>query len=182
MNPADRVDTKRLLFVARRVFLCVSRSTSAPVDRLHGATVLNFDLGLDGDDVDELLMAVEKYFSIDLTLFAYSRYFHDEGMIGMWPLYAVRGLLARGLSRLVLLVAKVARLPASESVRNGIRNKLEQDLPFRLDTLVWSAYNGYWNPDFSDLSMLKPGLSQWQQRFAERFKNRYKRRRHGGSG
>lgn len=43
-------------------------------------TRINFDLGLDGDDADEFLMAYSKKFNVDLSKLEFYNYFNVEGI------------------------------------------------------------------------------------------------------
>jgi len=58
-------------------------------------TTLFGDLGIDGDDGDEFLVAFKKRFSVDMCGYRVNRHFGPEGFVPwaplLWIFYALRG-------------------------------------------------------------------------------------------
>ena len=61
-----------------QIVALVSRTSGVPADRIRPETRLAEDLGVDGDDADELLDAYARRFGVDLAAFEFSRYFGEE--------------------------------------------------------------------------------------------------------
>jgi hypothetical protein len=68
--------------VQNKVFGIVSRI--AGTKKISGATSINHDLPVDGDDAYELLMSIKNEFGTDFDGFDFYRYFRDEGAV-MFP-------------------------------------------------------------------------------------------------
>lgn len=51
-----------------------------PLDRVQPETTLPYDLGIDGDEAVDLLLAFEEAFGVDLSGFRYYEHFGDEGI------------------------------------------------------------------------------------------------------
>jgi len=64
-----------------------------PVDRLSAETSVNDDLGMDGDDGVEFMLAFGERFAVDLTAFPLDKYFGPEA--GATPLSMVEGIIRR---------------------------------------------------------------------------------------
>lgn len=70
------------------VFDFVAEHRSVDRSRLSGATTLFGDLGIDGDDGYELLLAFSRRFDVDMTACDANRYFGPEGgCMPIAPLY-----------------------------------------------------------------------------------------------
>jgi hypothetical protein len=76
-----------------RVMDFVSDFWGAPKDRLAGETSVNEDLGVDGDDGVEFMLAFGERFAVDLTAFPHDKYFGPEA--AATPLSLIEGLMRR---------------------------------------------------------------------------------------
>jgi acyl carrier protein len=56
----------------------VAKEWSEPKDGLSAQTSLNDDLGMDGDDGVEFMLAFSKHFAVDLSSFPHNKYFGPE--------------------------------------------------------------------------------------------------------
>lgn len=63
-----------------------------PVGR---SSVVQDDLGIDGDDAVELIVEFSKRFKVDMSDFPYSRYFGPEGLPPTWLLYILKWCMLR---------------------------------------------------------------------------------------
>lgn len=74
----------------------ISEFTSVKAEKISPSTLINLDLGVDGDDGAELLEEYAKRFNVDLSSMS-EIYFGPEGVsisfIVLWPYYLVRWLL-----------------------------------------------------------------------------------------
>ena len=61
-----------------RRFVADFRHTT--LDEVQPETTLPYDLGIDGDEAADLLLAFESAFSVDLSGFRYHEHFGDEGV------------------------------------------------------------------------------------------------------
>lgn len=86
--------------------LAASRTEITPQARLAE------DLGCDGDDADELMVAYAKHFGVDMSAYSFLDYFGWEGDFVMWPFWVhlwctisstARNELARGEARIAPL-------------------------------------------------------------------------------
>jgi acyl carrier protein len=75
-----------------RVIAILERRCSIKPERLRGDTIINKDLGVDGDDAVDLLKAIQGEFDINVSDFEFSKYFGPEsiGIIQMIK-HLVRG-------------------------------------------------------------------------------------------
>jgi acyl carrier protein len=64
-----------------------------PENRLSAETSVNDDLGMDGDDGVEFMLAFGERFAVDLTAFPHDKYFGPEA--GATPLSMVEGIIRR---------------------------------------------------------------------------------------
>jgi len=74
----------------------ISEFTSVKAEKISPSTLINIDLGVDGDDGAEFLEEYAKRFNVDLDPIS-EIYFGPEGssilFIILWPYYLVRWLL-----------------------------------------------------------------------------------------
>ncbi|GAB5536960.1 MAG: hypothetical protein Rubg2KO_32090 [Rubricoccaceae bacterium] len=59
----------------------VAEFINVPIERVYPSTRLSEDLGVDGDDADELMDAFAEQFGVDLTDFRHNEHFGDEGCL-----------------------------------------------------------------------------------------------------
>lgn len=64
-----------------------------PKARLSAATSVNDDLGIDGDDGVEFMLAFGRRFGVDLSRFPHAKYFGPEE--SAHPLSMIRGIIRR---------------------------------------------------------------------------------------
>ena len=65
--------------IVNRVIQLVAREVSETADRIKLSSTLFRDLGVDGDDADELFSVFAKEFQVDLSDLNLSRHFGSEG-------------------------------------------------------------------------------------------------------
>ena len=63
---------------AEDVIALIAKETGTPPEHIQPAHRLNADLGVDGDDAEELLLAYREKFRVDMSGFDFHRYFGDE--------------------------------------------------------------------------------------------------------
>lgn len=68
--------------ILKQVIKFLSELQAEPVERINPSSRLREDIGLDGDDVDELLSYLVKEFCIDISSFDFYRYFKEEPHFG----------------------------------------------------------------------------------------------------
>lgn len=106
------------------------------VDRcaLHGGTRLGQDLGVDGDDAEELMQAFAAQFNVDLDGFNFGRHFGSEAPTN--PLVLL-GLLLRGI---------FSKLPFPQT------KQPTSLMPITINDLVRAAEAGRWiEPEAGDV-------------------------------
>jgi hypothetical protein len=64
--------------VVKQVFDLVARKAGTTADLIGPNVRILHDLGIDGDDADDLLRELSERCQIDLTSFEFSRYFRSE--------------------------------------------------------------------------------------------------------
>ncbi|WP_160154178.1 DUF1493 family protein [Microbulbifer sp. ALW1] len=89
----------------------VSEFTAVKPGKISRDTLVNFDLGIDGDDGVELLQEYAKKFNVDISGISES-YFGPEGIPLLWPFHFIRLLLGYRPSGLV-------PLPVSQLVKSA---------------------------------------------------------------
>src|SRR5687768_14916691 len=66
----------------------IARECSGRVERIRLDTTLFGDLGIDGDDADELFAAFSREFDVDLTELELSKHFGPEGLpLNPWKVF-----------------------------------------------------------------------------------------------
>ncbi|WGL16667.1 DUF1493 family protein [Microbulbifer bruguierae] len=93
----------------------LSEFTAIKPEKISGDTLVNFDLGVDGDDGVELLQEYAKKFNVDIGGISES-YFGPEGVPLLWPFNFIRLLLGYRPSSLV-------PLPVSQLVKSAEAGK-----------------------------------------------------------
>ncbi|WP_444916856.1 DUF1493 family protein [Microbulbifer sp. JMSA003] len=78
------------------IIIFISEFTAVKAEKITPDTLINIDLGVDGDDGKELLEEYSKKFNVDLSTIS-EVYFGPEGipisLIILWPYYLLRRLL-----------------------------------------------------------------------------------------
>ncbi|MGJ4748133.1 hypothetical protein ACQV5M_17370 [Leptospira sp. SA-E8] len=169
------LDRKYLFKVSKIVFRCVARNRGEDINNLSVNTSLNNDLGLDGDDVDELFDDITKYIREDLADFDYYKYFNDEGSFALsfnflfaillLPLKIIMSVIHFLLSILGTNIGFSRRLP----IRFGMKKS-----DFKLSELIRLTYAKEWNDFDILLAEIESDLKAWQYKFQDRFNQRYK--------
>lgn len=85
-----------------------------PRDKFSTATTLNYDLGLDGDDAHEFIVAYANKFSVDISKFEFEKYFNVEGFS-----------VVHGLLRYLFSKNKLQPIAIDRFLAGIIRGKLE---------------------------------------------------------
>ena len=73
--------------IEEEVTAFVAAKTRCSAERLNPRTTLFGDLGVDGDDSDELLAAFMKRFGVDMRAYRRDRHFGSEGFLPWTPLF-----------------------------------------------------------------------------------------------
>ncbi|PKM04302.1 MAG: hypothetical protein CVV16_05455 [Gammaproteobacteria bacterium HGW-Gammaproteobacteria-6] len=88
------------------IIVFVSEFTGVKAEKLSPDTLINFDLGVDGDDGAELLEEFSTRFGVDLSQIS-ETYFGPEGFsvgfVVLWPYYLyrrIKGYKPKGLAPL----------------------------------------------------------------------------------
>ena len=68
----------RRTVTAADVIAIIAEETSISPERIQPQHSLNFDLGVDGDDAEELLRTYMEKFHVNMQAFDFHRYFGDE--------------------------------------------------------------------------------------------------------
>jgi len=83
--------------IEAEVFRLIEEVTNVPVAKLTLETRVGHDLGVDGDDAVEILMALKKRYSVDISAFKFDEHFGTEG----WdPFRAIYHLFRRTANKL----------------------------------------------------------------------------------
>ena len=73
--------------IEEEVIAFVAANIRVSAARLKARTTLFGDLGVDGDDSDELMVAFTKRFGVDMTTYRGDRHFGPEGFAPWTPFY-----------------------------------------------------------------------------------------------
>jgi acyl carrier protein len=76
-----------------RVFTFVAEETATPPEKISLETSLRKDIGVDGDDAEELMERFSKTFQVDMKEFQIDRYFYPEHYCTFSPFGFVRWLV-----------------------------------------------------------------------------------------
>ncbi|PJZ57782.1 DUF1493 family protein [Leptospira barantonii] len=170
----NETEKERLLKISKRILLCIVRNRAESIEVIRLDTSLNYDLGLEGDDVDDLLNDIQKYVSIDWSALNFGTYFYSEGAL---PFQSLSFILFLPFTLLFLSAKKLLKwfgLDASD--RWKIRFFRKNKKPFPVGALIAAGYFGKWkNSNFEHLS-IEQELYAWQKEFQFRFQRRYKRK------
>lgn len=97
----------------------ISDFTSVKIEEISPNTLVNNDLGIDGDDGAEFLKEYGKRFNVDLIPIS-ETYFGNEGLslffVILWPYYLVRRVLGYKTNNL-------APLPVSQLIKSAEMGK-----------------------------------------------------------
>lgn len=165
-------EKKRFLKIAKKIYLCIVRNRGERIDRLTLDTSLNNNLGLDGDDVDELLNDIEKYVHIDWSAFNFYHYFNDEGTnlsgffrltfgFPLWILLQLFGFLFK-LLNFKIDMKKYSRY---------FFGKGKHD--FKIRNLLMAGFLGKWTESESTSIPIEIELKAWQNEFQFRLQSKF---------
>lgn len=151
----------------RRVIIATSRASSVPVRKIHLQTTIGTDIGIDGDDVAELLEDLDKKQKINWTGFDFYDYFRDEHQI------------STGIPKIILL------LPywALRYILKGVFPRMPTFTPERpnkcltIIELAGTIHNGSWELRRSIPQVDAQSIQEWSARFHQRFHDRYHSKR-----
>ncbi|EMO25739.1 PF07377 family protein [Leptospira interrogans serovar Bataviae str. HAI135] len=76
LNNQEKFD---ILRISKKIFICVVRHTGQNLDKLSLKTCIVKDLGISGDDTDDLLQDINRYFQIDWSSLNFEKNFGKEG-------------------------------------------------------------------------------------------------------
>ena len=153
--------------IVRRVILAVSRASGVPVNKINTETTIDEDIAIDGDDVTELLDALDRGRKIDWTGFDFYDYFHDEGQISraipklivLLPYWALRFLLKKPFP----------------GMPTFIPNRPNESL--KVIELAGTVHNRSWEHRYSIPSVNTESIEEWTAKFTHRFNQRHRRRK-----
>lgn len=74
-----------------RIYALVAKQSGVAQDKLNPGTTLSSDLGIDGDDAQELMLAYSKEFEVDMSGFDITNHFGPEASFN--PFYYLYLLL-----------------------------------------------------------------------------------------
>ena len=151
---------------ARRVFIEIYRLSGQPLEEITLDLPIDYRIAIDGDDVDDLLLAIDSENQIDWTGFNFYDYFMDEGQIS--------SMITRGFFLLpITILVKIVQLFFPRLKRNK-PSKTPKNLTV-LD-LVGTVYNQSWQRRAEIPELQQESLSLWAQQLVNRFNRRYNRK------
>ena len=113
--------------IEEEVLQFVAERARHPASRLNPQTTLFGDLGIDGDDADEFLLAYVKRFGVDMSSYRADRHFGPEGLIPPNP-FRWLATVWRGLDD----------VRATPEARVGLRPITIQDLVASAKAAKWT--------------------------------------------
>ncbi|VAW70772.1 hypothetical protein MNBD_GAMMA09-1171 [hydrothermal vent metagenome] len=98
----------------------VSEQSGTPIEKLNGATLIEEDLGLTGDDAWEVIEELEKKYNIDFTEFDFLKHFGPEAG---WASSKEYGYYPVSIDHLVKVVKNKKWLMPERNENNYIKQK-----------------------------------------------------------
>ena len=153
--------------IVRRVIIAVSRASGVPVEKINIESSIDTDIAIDGDDVFELLEALDRTQKIAWTGFDFYDYFHDEGQISTFiPKFVV--LLPYWALRFVLK----GLFPGMPTLLPDRPNK-----SLTVIELAGTVHNRSWELRQSIHYVSMQSIEEWTGRFTQRYNRRHRRRK-----
>jgi hypothetical protein len=157
---------------ARIIYRCIARNRGEYISNLSLETSLNNELGLDGDDVDDLLEDINRFINIDWKNLNYKEYFRNEGEIG--------NILTIGffLTPIVILAYflrsffQVFNIDWNLS-RNFIFQIRKGKRDFKIKNLIIAGLRGKWIDNDDHLLDFEIELIEWQKKLEYRYHRRF---------
>lgn len=174
MNLSE-TEKRNLLKTARKIILCIVRNRAERIDQIFWNTSLNHDLGLEGDDVDDLLNDIQKKVSIDFSSLNFETYFYSEGNL---PIQSLAFILLFPFTIFFFLLKKLLELFGFDSFGSRffrITSFSKNKKSFRVGSLIAAGFFGKWDESNFENSPIEKELQAWQKEFQFRFQRRYKR-------
>ncbi|EQA69816.1 DUF1493 family protein [Leptospira noguchii] len=167
LNNQEKID---ILRISKKIFICVVRHTGQDLDKLSLKTCIVKDLGISGDDMDDLLQDITRYFQIDWSSLNFEKNFGKEGFsIVEFFVFLIRFILnlVSNLIKTILRVLINFNFSRFNSFNNDQKN-------IQIENLILAAYYGRWNNTlFSYTIPIESEIQNWQIRYWKRFKKRY---------
>ncbi len=104
----------------REVINIVSEQSGVPTEKLNGATLIEEDLGVTGDDAWEVIEALEKKYNIDLKDFEFLKHFGPEAG---WASSEEHGFYPVSINHLVKVVENKKWFMPERDEDNYIKQK-----------------------------------------------------------
>ncbi|EMJ97822.1 DUF1493 family protein [Leptospira alstonii] len=165
----------RAVKLVKKILICVVRNRGVDLDKLTMTTSLNRDLGLDGDDVDDLWEDIDKYVRIDWSSWNFKEYFYEEGIsFGNALVLFIRFPVILSFA-LIKKIFRWMRVSVNVDLFQSSYFK-EEKKDFKIGHLIAAAYSGKWENTFMDSISVEKEIQDWQIRYWDRFKRRYKLR------
>ena len=70
--------------ILNKVILIASKHSGISADQLSAGSSINFDLQIDGDDIEDMIAELNREFDLNFEGFDYSRYFNSESEINLF--------------------------------------------------------------------------------------------------
>ena len=77
--------------IFNRIVTMIELETSYPKDKISRMTNIHLDIGVDGDDAEELFYKYSEQFDVDMSSFEFYRYFNNEGFDSISILKSIFG-------------------------------------------------------------------------------------------
>ncbi|MBM9500124.1 DUF1493 family protein [Leptospira sp. 201903071] len=170
-------EKKRMLKIAKRILICIVRNRAEEMETIDLNLSLNNDLGLHGDDVDDLLNDINRYIEIDWSSLNFKEYFYEEGDISFRRGFFLFLYLPFFLLSLIIeRILKFFRIDSGfYAYKISYFNKNKR--PFVVGDLIIAAYSGKWENLSSRSIPVEAELKYWQSKFQTRFERKYRRKK-----
>ena len=97
--------------IVNRIIEIIAKTSAHDPHSIKLESRLLHDLGVYGDDADDVLLALQNEFQVDLSRFTFVNYFFSEGPVGILPEWLYRRVAER---KLPLTVARLVEVALSE--------------------------------------------------------------------
>ncbi|EMF73360.1 PF07377 family protein [Leptospira interrogans str. FPW1039] len=167
LSNQEKID---ILRISKKIFICIVRHTGKDLDKLSLKTCIVKDLRISGDDVDDLVQDINRYFQIDWSSLNFKEYFGREGFsIVEFFVFLIRFILNL-ISNLMKTILRVL-INFNFSRFNFFKNNQKD---FQIENLIIAAYYGKWDNTLLSHSIpIKKEIQNWQIQYWNRFKRRY---------
>ncbi|EKO50209.1 PF07377 family protein [Leptospira kirschneri str. 200802841] len=162
LSNQEKID---ILRISKKIFICIVRHTGKDLDKLSLKTCIVNDLGISGDDVDDLLQDINRYFQVDWSSLNFKEYFGGEGfsIVGFFI------FLVRLIFNLMKTISRVLINFNFSHFRFFENNQKD----FQIENLILAVYYGKWDNTLISYSIpIEKEIQNWQIQYWNRFKKR----------